>query len=67
MDASQQLTYRCRCDHVLNVRGGGRHRIFFEPADFGLGDPILNGVCPACARPLPGKGHRGGGAARKHR
>lgn len=56
---SQQLgrgpEYRCDCGHVLRVLGGGRHRVYFEPGGSRLDDPVMNGVCPACGRGLPGK------------
>jgi hypothetical protein len=47
--------YRCACGHRLRVFGGGRHRIYFEPANLLLDDPVMNGVCPNCGRGLPGK------------
>jgi len=47
--------YRCGCGHVLRVFGGGRHRVYFEPSNTQLDDPVMNRACPACARGLPGK------------
>jgi hypothetical protein len=47
--------YRCECGHALRVFGGGRHRVFFELSDQLLDDPVMNRVCPACERGLPGK------------
>ncbi len=47
--------YRCECGHVLRVFGGGRHRVYFEPGNARLDDPVMNRVCPACGRGLPGK------------
>ena len=47
--------YRCKCEHVLRVFGGGRHRVYFEPANTRLDDPVMNRVCPECGRGLPGK------------
>ncbi len=47
--------YRCECGHALRVFGGGRHRVYFELADKDLDDPVMNRVCPACQRGLPGK------------
>lgn len=47
--------YRCACGHSLRVSGLGRHRIYFELSDERLDDPVMNGVCPACQRGLPGK------------
>jgi len=47
--------YRCECGHVLRVFGRGRHRVYFEPANTALDDPVMNRVCPGCGRGLPGK------------
>jgi hypothetical protein len=47
--------YHCECGHVLRVFGGGRHRVYFEPGNERLDDPVMNGVCPDCGRGLPGK------------
>ncbi len=48
--------YECsRCGHVLRVFGGGRHRIYFEPGNTRLDDPIMDGHCPECGLGLPGK------------
>ena len=47
--------YRCECGRTFRVSGGGRHRIYFEPSDSALDDPVMNGVCPECGRGLPGK------------
>jgi rubredoxin len=48
--------YECRrCGHVLEVFGLGHHRIYFEPANLRLDDPIMNGLCPECGLGLPGK------------
>jgi len=48
-------TYRCECGHVLRVFGGGRHRVYFELSDARSENPVMNRVCPACGRGLPGK------------
>lgn len=50
-----RFVYRCECGHVLRVSGGGRHRVYFELGDERLDDPVMNRVCPACDRGLPGK------------
>jgi hypothetical protein len=47
--------YRCECGHVLRVFGGGRHRVYFEPGNARLDDPVMNGRCGQCGRGLPGK------------
>jgi hypothetical protein len=46
--------YECQCGHLLRAFGSGRHRVFFQP-DARLDDPVMNGSCPSCRRPLPGK------------
>jgi hypothetical protein len=51
--------YRCACHHVLQVFGNGRHRRYYELADFGWEHPVMTAVCPSCQRELPGK-HAGG-------
>jgi hypothetical protein len=47
--------YRCECGHALRVCGCGRHRVFFDPGNTRLDDPMMNRVCPECGRGLPGK------------
>ncbi len=47
--------YRCECGHVLRVFGGGRHSVYFELTNTRLDSPVMNRVCPACGRALPGK------------
>jgi hypothetical protein len=47
--------YDCQCGHTLRVFGGGRHRVYFEPGNARLDDPVMNRVCPACGRGLLGK------------
>ena len=54
-NADRRSEYRCECGHVLRVFGGGRHRVYFEPGNTGLDDPVMNRVCPECGRDLPGK------------
>ena len=46
--ADRRREYRCECGHVLRVFGGGRHRVYFEPANAQLDDPVMNGTCPGC-------------------
>jgi DNA-directed RNA polymerase subunit RPC12/RpoP len=54
--AQERDSYRCvQCGHPLRVFGGGRHRVYFEPDNPGLDDPIMTGVCPQCGHRLPGK------------
>jgi predicted RNA-binding Zn-ribbon protein involved in translation (DUF1610 family) len=57
-DARQ--TYSCSdCGHRLCVFGGDRHRVYFELGDERFGEPVMNGVCPACGQGLPGKNATG--------
>ena len=46
--------FRCACERQLRVSGSGRHRIYFE-IDASLGHPVMDGACPGCRAPLPGK------------
>jgi hypothetical protein len=45
--------YRCRCQHVFEVFGGGRHRRFYELDDLGWERPVMTRLCPSCQRRLP--------------
>jgi hypothetical protein len=45
--------YRCRCEHVFQVFGGGRHRRFYELDDLRWRRPVMARVCPSCRRRLP--------------
>ena len=45
--------YRCGCQCVYQVFGGGRHRRFYELADFRWEQPLMTGLCPSCQRQLP--------------
>jgi hypothetical protein len=47
--------YRCECGHILRVFGLGRHRVYFEPGDARLDNPVMDRACPQCGRGLPGK------------
>jgi hypothetical protein len=40
--------YRCRCEHVFQVFGQGRHRRFYEINDLGWTRPVMTKVCPSC-------------------
>jgi len=50
-----RTTYHCSCGHALRVFGGGRHRVYFEPGNLELDDPVMNRACPQCGHSLPGK------------
>ena len=45
--------YRCRCDHVFQVFGQGRHRRFHELDDVRCQRPVIARACPSCQRRLP--------------
>jgi hypothetical protein len=45
--------YRCRCNHLFQVFGGGRHRRFYELDDPRWERPVMTRLCPSCRRRLP--------------
>jgi hypothetical protein len=45
--------YRCRCEHVFQVFGQGRHRRFYELDDLHWRRPVMTRICPSCQRRLP--------------
>jgi hypothetical protein len=45
--------YRCKCRHVFQAFGGGRHRRFYELDDMRWLRPVVTRVCPDCDRKLP--------------
>ena len=45
--------YRCRCEHVLQGFGQGRHRRFYELDDLGWKRPVMARVCPSRQQRLP--------------
>jgi hypothetical protein len=45
--------YRCRCEHLFQVFGQGRHRRFYELNDLGWTRPVMGRVCPYCQQRLP--------------
>jgi len=47
--------YRCPCQHLLQVHGGGRHRRHYQLDDLAWRHPVMTTACPSCRRPLPGK------------
>jgi hypothetical protein len=44
--------YRCRCEHVFQVFGQGRHRRFYELDDLHWRRPVIARACPDCKRRL---------------
>ncbi len=45
--------YRCRCEHVLQVFGQGRHRGFYELGDLGWTRPVVERICRSRQHRLP--------------
>jgi hypothetical protein len=45
--------YRCRCEHVFQVFGQGRHRRFYELDDLRWTRPVIARACPSCQQRLP--------------
>jgi hypothetical protein len=45
--------YRCACQRVFQVFGGGRHRRFYELDDLHWRRPVIARACPECKRRLP--------------
>jgi hypothetical protein len=45
--------YRCRCEHVFQVFGPGRHRRFYELDDLGWTRAAMARICPSCQQRLP--------------
>ncbi len=45
-------TWSCECGQEYRVQGEDRHRVYWL-ADAAVSDPVLEGKCPNCERPLP--------------
>jgi hypothetical protein len=45
--------YRCRCEHVFQVFGQGRHRRFYELDDLRWTRPVIARASPSCQQRLP--------------
>ncbi len=39
--AVRRSEYRCEYGHLLRVFGGGRQRVYFEPGNTRLDDPVM--------------------------
>ncbi len=53
-DAPGGREYSCaNCGHSLRVFGVGRHRVYFEPENTRLDQPVMDHACPECGRALP--------------
>ena len=50
---SVEETYTCECGTEYRVTGEGRHRVYWK-ADASISDPVIDGRCVECEKPLPG-------------
>jgi hypothetical protein len=53
IDPRPAQRYRCRCDHVFQVFGLGRHRRFYELDDLDWAHPAIARLCPSRQLRLP--------------
>src|SRR3954447_8701378 len=44
--------WTCECGQAYRITGQGRHRVYW-PAGAEAGEPVLDGACVNCERPLP--------------
>ena len=49
-----EQTWSCQCGQEYRVSGEGRHRVYWL-RDASVSDPVIDGRCPTCERPLPGE------------
>ena len=47
-------SWSCECGQEYRVSGEGRHRVYWK-ADASVSDPVLDGACVECGKPLPGE------------
>jgi hypothetical protein len=52
--AGRTSSWQCVCGQPYRVSGLGRHRIYW-PLDSPVDQPVMDGCCIRCGRPLPGK------------
>ena len=45
--------FTCECGTEYRVSGEGRHRVYWK-ADASISDPVIDGKCVKCEKPLPG-------------
>jgi hypothetical protein len=53
-DGATARRWECVCGQIYRVSGLDRHRIYW-PIDAPANEPVLDGCCVRCRRPLPGK------------
>jgi len=54
-DLSETVVERewaCECGETYRVTGAGRHRVYWR-SGAAVSDPVIDGKCVSCARPLP--------------
>jgi hypothetical protein len=54
IDGATARRWECQCGQSYRVSGLDRHRIYW-PFDAPADEPVLDGCCVRCRRPLPGK------------
>ena len=50
---SVEKTYTCECGTEYRTSGEGRHTVYWK-ADSSISDPVIDGRCVECEKPLPG-------------
>ena len=50
---SVEQAFTCECGTEYRVSGEGRHRVYWK-ADSSISDPVIDGRCVQCEKPLPG-------------
>ena len=51
--ATEPTEFTCECGATYRFTGEGRHRVYWK-ADASKDDPVLDGQCVECGKPLPG-------------
>ena len=50
---SVERAYTCECGTEYRTSGEGRHTVYWK-ADSSISDPVIDGKCIECEKPLPG-------------
>ncbi len=45
-------SWSCECGQSYRITGEGRHRVYWR-SDASVADPVIDGTCTSCERPLP--------------
>ena len=48
-----ETAFTCECGAEYRTSGEGRHTVYWK-ADSSISDPVIDGKCVECERPLPG-------------